>query len=65
VADLVLPAGVTTDADPEEPIVIAQLTSLALAEDEGEAEEGEEGEEGETAEGEGGESASEGDGGEG
>ena len=65
VADLVLPAGVTTDADPEEPVVIAQLTSLALAEEEGEAEEGEEGEEGESAEGEGGESASEGDGGEG
>ena len=35
VADLVLPAGVTTDADPEEPVVIAQLTSLALAEEEG------------------------------
>jgi large subunit ribosomal protein L25 len=68
VADLVLPAGVTTDADPEEPIVIAQLTSLALAEEEEvEGEEGEEGEagEGETAEGEGGESASAPDGGEG
>jgi large subunit ribosomal protein L25 len=68
VADLVLPAGVTTDADPEEPVVIAQLTSLALAEEEEvEGEEGEEGEagEGETAEGEGGESASAPDGGEG
>ncbi|HET8621843.1 MAG TPA: 50S ribosomal protein L25 [Acidimicrobiales bacterium] len=68
VADLVLPAGVTTDADPEEPVVIAQLTSLALAEEEEvEGEEGEEGEagEGETAEGEGGESASAPEGGEG
>jgi large subunit ribosomal protein L25 len=68
VADLVLPAGVTTDADPEDPVVIAQLTSLALAEEEEvEGEEGEEGEagEGETAEGEGGESASAPDGGEG
>ena len=59
VADLVLPEGVTIDADPEEPIVIAQLTSLALAEEEEEAEgeegEGEEGE-GEGAEGEGGDS---------
>jgi large subunit ribosomal protein L25 len=52
VADLVLPDGVTTDADPEDPIVIAQLTSLALAEEEeGEGEEAE-GEEGEAAEGE-------------
>ena len=71
VADLVLPAGVTTDADPEDPVVIAQLTSLALAEEEeGEEEEGEEGEaaEGEAAEGEGGaaaESGGEGEGGEG
>jgi large subunit ribosomal protein L25 len=45
VADLVLPEGVTTDADPEETLVTAQLTSLALAEEEeGEEEEGEEGE---------------------
>jgi len=61
VADLVLPEGVTIDADPEETVVTAQLTSLALAE-EGEAEEGEEGEgeegaEGEGAEAEGGEAA--------
>lgn len=60
VADLQLPEGVTTEVDPEEPVVIAQVTSLALAE-EGEAEEGEEGEEGAEgeaaeAEGEGGES---------
>jgi large subunit ribosomal protein L25 len=50
VADLVLPEGVTTDADPEETIVTAKLTSLALAEEE----EGEEGE-GEEGEGEAGE----------
>ena len=50
------PPGVTTEVDPEEPVVIAQLTSLALAEEE-EGEEGEEGAEGEVAEGEGGESA--------
>jgi large subunit ribosomal protein L25 len=62
VADLVLPEGVTIDADPEEPVVIAQLTSLALAEEEAEAAEGEEGEgeEGEGAEGEGGEAAASG-----
>ena len=56
VADLELPPGVATEVDPEEPVVIAQLTSLALAEEE-EGEEGEEGAEGEVAEGEGGESA--------
>jgi large subunit ribosomal protein L25 len=57
VADLVLPEGVTTEADPEETVVTAKLTSLALAEEEeGEAEEVE-GEEGEAAEGEGGESS--------
>jgi large subunit ribosomal protein L25 len=53
VADLALPEGVTTDADPEETIVTAKLTSLALAEEEeGEEAEGEEGEgeEGESAE---------------
>jgi large subunit ribosomal protein L25 len=64
VADLVLPEGVTIDADPEEPVVIAQLTSLALAEEGEEAAEGEEGEgeegEGEGAEGEGGEAAASG-----
>jgi large subunit ribosomal protein L25 len=53
VADLVLPEGVTTDADPDETLVTAQLTSLALAEEEeGEEAEGEEGE----GEGEAGES---------
>jgi len=55
VADLDLPDGVTTEVDPEEPIVTAKLTSLALAEEEegeeGEEGEGEEGAEGETAEG--------------
>ncbi|HKY65000.1 MAG TPA: 50S ribosomal protein L25 [Acidimicrobiales bacterium] len=60
VADLDLPAGVTIEVDPEETVVTAQVTSLALAE---EAEEGEEGEEGEAAEGEEGEAA-EGEGGE-
>jgi large subunit ribosomal protein L25 len=58
VADLELPPGVATEVDPEETVVTAQLTSLALAEEEeGEGEEGEEGAEGEAAEGEGGESA--------
>jgi large subunit ribosomal protein L25 len=58
VADLQLPPGVSTEVDPEETVVTAQLTSLALAEEEaGEGEEGEEVAEGEVAEGEGGESA--------
>ena len=61
VGDLQLPADVTTEADPDETIVTAKLTSLALAEEE--EEEGEEGEEEEGAEGEGGERA-EGEGGE-
>jgi large subunit ribosomal protein L25 len=55
VGDLQLPADVTTEADPEETIVTAKLTSLALAEEE--EEEGEEGEEEEGAEGEGAEGA--------
>jgi large subunit ribosomal protein L25 len=60
VADLELPPGVATEVDPEETVVTAQLTSLALAEEEeGEGEEGEEGVEGEAAEGE----AAEGEGG--
>jgi large subunit ribosomal protein L25 len=62
VGDLQLPADVITETDPEETIVTAKLTSLALAEEE--EEEGEEGEEEEGAEGEGGERA-EGAGGEG
>jgi large subunit ribosomal protein L25 len=61
VGDLVLPEGVTTEVDPEETVVTAKLTSLALAEEEPaegeEGEEGEEGAEGESAEGEGGASA--------
>jgi large subunit ribosomal protein L25 len=60
VADLELPPGVATEVDPEETVATAQLTSLALAEEEeGEGEEGEEGIEGEAAEGE----AAEGEGG--
>jgi large subunit ribosomal protein L25 len=66
VADLVLPEGVTTDADPEETIVTAKLTSLALAEEEeGEEAEGEEGEgegdEGASAEAGGGDAGESGD----
>jgi large subunit ribosomal protein L25 len=57
VADIVLPDGVTTEVDPDETVVTAKLTSLALAEEEeaveGEGEEGEEGAEGEAGEGEG------------
>jgi large subunit ribosomal protein L25 len=58
VADLQLPPGVAIEVDAEETVVTAQLTSLALAEEEeGEGVEGDEGVEGEAAEGEGGESA--------
>ena len=53
VGDLQLPADVTTETDPEETVVTAKLTSLALAEEEEEEEEGEEGEEEEGAEAEG------------
>jgi large subunit ribosomal protein L25 len=60
VADLTLPSGVTTDVDPEETVVTAQVTSAALIEDleaaEAEAEEAAAEAAGE-AEGEGGESA--------
>jgi large subunit ribosomal protein L25 len=55
VGGLQLPADVTIETDPEETIVTAKLTSLALAEEE--EEEGEEGEEEEGAEGEGDERA--------
>lgn len=59
VAELELPAGLTTDVDPEETVATAKVTSLALAEEE----EGEEGEEGEGAEGaEGAEGQAEGEG---
>jgi large subunit ribosomal protein L25 len=58
VADLVLPAGVTTDVDLEQAVASAQVTREAVAEAaEGEEGEEEEGAEGEDAEGEGGESA--------
>jgi large subunit ribosomal protein L25 len=62
VGDLPLPEDVITDADPEETVVTAKLTSLALAEEEEEEEEGEEGEEEEGAEGEGAEGAARGEG---
>ena len=53
VAELDLPAGLTTDADPEETVATAKVTSLALAEEEeGEGAEGAEGAEAQ-AEGEG------------
>jgi large subunit ribosomal protein L25 len=52
VGDLELPEGVTTEIDPEDTIVTAKLTSLALAEEE--EEEAEEGEGEEGAEGEAG-----------
>jgi large subunit ribosomal protein L25 len=45
VADIELPPGVTTDADPEQSVAVARVTSLALAEEaaeEGEEVEGEE-----------------------
>jgi large subunit ribosomal protein L25 len=62
VGDLPLPEDVITDADPEETVVTAKLTSLALAEEEEEEEEGEEGEEEEGAEGEAAEGAARGEG---
>lgn len=62
VADLVLPADVTTEVDPDETVVTAQVTSLALAEEEpGEeaeaAEAGEEEEAGDEARAQGGDTA--------
>ncbi len=51
IADIALPSGVTTDADPEDAVVVTSLTRAELSEEEeGEGEEGE-GEEGEGAEG--------------
>ncbi len=62
VSDLPLPAGVTTDVDPEEPVVVTSVTRAA-AEDEEEAEgeeaEGGEGGEGESSGDEGGDAESE------
>jgi large subunit ribosomal protein L25 len=63
VGDLRLPEDVITEADPDETVVTAKLTSLALAEEE--EEEGEEGEEEEGAEGEAAEGAAEGERGQG
>lgn len=54
VGDLQLPAGVTTDVDPEEAIATAQVTRATIEAEELEAEAAE-GEGGETAEGEAGE----------
>lgn len=51
VADLELPPGVTTEADPEQSVAVARVTSLALAEEAAEGEEVE-GEAEEAAEGE-------------
>lgn len=51
VGELVLPDGVTTDVEPDRPVVSGAITRLAL-ETEGEEGEGEEGAEGEGAEGE-------------
>ncbi len=53
IADIALPSGVTTDADPEDAVVVTSLTRAEVSE-EAEGEEGEEGE-GEEGEGEGGE----------
>jgi large subunit ribosomal protein L25 len=52
VADLVLPAGVTTDADPEETVVTAKHAAVEEEPEPVEGEEGEEAAEGEGAEGE-------------
>jgi large subunit ribosomal protein L25 len=59
VGDLQLPTGVTTDVDPEEAVVIAQVTraTIEAEELEAEAEAAAEEAEGETAEGEAGETA--------
>jgi large subunit ribosomal protein L25 len=61
VADLVLPAGVTTDVDLEQAIVSAQVTRAVEAEGAAAEGEGEEGEDTEGEDGEGGESADAGD----
>ena len=53
VGDLALPAGVETEADPEEPVVVGQPPQIE--EEPEEVAEGVEGEEGEAAEGEGAE----------
>jgi len=58
VGDLQLPSGVTTDVDPDEAVVIGQLTRASMAADEDEAEAAE-GEDGDAAEGEGDEPTAE------
>jgi large subunit ribosomal protein L25 len=62
VSDLKLPEGVTTDVDPDEAVVIAQITRATIEADQlgdaADAAEAAEGEAGETAEGEAGETAS-------
>lgn len=65
VADIELPSGVTTDVDPESPVVSGVATRFTAAEEEGLAEgEEAEGAEGEAAEGGGAEEASSEEGGE-
>jgi large subunit ribosomal protein L25 len=60
VGDLSLPSGVTTEVDPEDPVVTAAIVQIDVPEpevaegEEGEGEEGAEGEGGEVAEGESG-----------
>jgi large subunit ribosomal protein L25 len=58
VGDLPMPSGVTTEVDPEDPVVTASIVQVDVPEptdgSEVEGEEGEEGAEGEGAEGEGG-----------
>lgn len=57
VSDLRLPEGVTTDVDPEEAVVTAQITRATIEAEQLEVEAAEAGEDGETAEGEAGETA--------
>lgn len=61
VGDISLPDGVTTDVDPEEPVVVGSATRAAIEEEPGEGEVAE----GEASEGEGAEAAAEGESGEG
>ncbi|HVX18587.1 MAG TPA: 50S ribosomal protein L25 [Acidimicrobiales bacterium] len=56
VGDIKLPPGVTTDVDPEEPVIITTLPAV-VEEPAAEGEEGQAGEEGEAAEAAGGEEA--------
>jgi large subunit ribosomal protein L25 len=63
VGDISLPSGVTTEVDPEDPVVTAQIVQVDVPEPE--AAEGEEGEEAEGAEGAEGGEGGEGEGGDG